>query len=164
MPFGMSNVPSTFMRVMAHVLRPFIGKFVVVYFDDILIYSKSRDEFIAHIRKVFLTLCADKLCTNLKKFFLMQNQVFLDFIVSAQRISSDTNKVKAIRDCLESKTLTEACSFHGLVSFYKRFIKRFSISTALITERLKLGTFRWTPIAYKTYLDIKQKMIEAQML
>ena len=86
----------------------------------------------------------------------MQNrELFLGFIVSNKGIFVDPDKVKVIREQPELKTLSKAHSFHGLVSFYRRFIKGFNTITGPITECLKLGSFKWMPAAHKAYLDIK---------
>ena len=126
MPFGLSNAPSTFMRVMTQVLKPFIGKFLVVYFDDILIYSKSREQHLDHLTQVCTTLRKESLYGNLKKCFFFTDQViFLGFIVSFEGVSTDPQKVQAIVDWAEPKNIHEIRSFHGLTFFYRRFIKGF---------------------------------------
>ena len=135
MPFGLTNAPSTFMRLMNHALHAFIGRFVVVYFDDILVYSKNLDEHIKHLHCMLAVLRKEKLYANLKKCsFCMDKVVFLGYVVSVKGIEVDEEKVKAIKEWPTPKSITEVRSFHGLASFYHRFVKDFSTLAAPLTE------------------------------
>ena len=148
MHFGLSNALNTFMRVMTQVLKPFMGKFLVVYFDDILIYSKSREQHFDHLTQVCTTLRKENVYGNLKKCsFFTDRVVFLGFIVSFEGVSADPQKVQAIVEWPEPRNIHEIRSFHGLASFYRRFIKGFSTIMALITDYMKQGEFVWTKAA-----------------
>ena len=165
MPFGLSNAPSTFMRVMTQVLKPFLGKFLVVYFDDILIYSNSREQHLDHLTQVCTTLRKESLYGNLKKcYFFTDKVVFLGFTVSFKGVSADPQKVQVIVDWLEPKNIHEIRNFYGLVSFYRRFIKGFSTIMSPIIDCMKQGEFIWTKTATKTFNKVKQKMIEAPVM
>ncbi|KAI4372720.1 hypothetical protein MLD38_010919 [Melastoma candidum] len=127
MPFGLSNAPSTFMRLMTQCLRPFMGKFVVVYFDDILIYSRNREEHVDHSRVVFRTLQGEKLYENLKKCeFFQSSVIFIGFVVFAKGIKIDESKIEAIKEWPTPNNFYDVHSFHGLALFYRRFIRGFS--------------------------------------
>jgi hypothetical protein len=165
MPFGLSNAPSTFMRVMNQILKPFIDKFVVVYFDDILVFSRSLKEHLNHLRQVFQTLRFESFFVNLKKCSFAQSQVvFLGFIVSAKGVAADPEKVRAILDWPSPNNIHDVRSFHGLASFYRRFVKGFSSLMAPITECTKKGAFLWTTDAQKAFEVVKELLTKAPIL
>ncbi|KAL1220391.1 RNA-directed DNA polymerase-like protein [Cardamine amara subsp. amara] len=138
MPFGLTNAPSTFIRLMNHVLRAYIGHFVVVYFDDILVYSKNLEDHVQHLRKVLDVLRKEKLYANMNKCtFGTDNLVFLGFLVSADGVKVDEEKVKAIRERPSPTSVGEVRSFHGLAGFYHRFVKDFSTLAAPLIEFIK---------------------------
>lgn len=142
MSFGLCNGPNTFMRLMNQVLKPYTNSFIVVYFNDILVYSKSELEHLNHLRVVLETLKANKLFLNLKKCEFMTNKLlFLGYIIGEHGIQMDEQKVKAIKEWPKPATIYEVCSFHGLATFYRKFIHGFSLIYALITECIKKGKF-----------------------
>jgi len=127
MLFGLTNAPSTLMRLMNQVLKSVIGKCVVVYFDDILVYSQSEEDHVKHLRQVLNILSEEKLYGNLEKCHFFTSQVmFLGYVVSAQRMHVDEGKIKAIQEWPVSTSIQHVRSFHGLASFYRRFVKNFS--------------------------------------
>ena len=127
MPFGLTNAPSTFMRLMNEVLKRFLGKFVIVYLDDILIFSKTKKEHLEHIRQVLQRLKEEKLMINLKKCSFMQEEiVYLGFVISVDGLKMDPEKVKAILEWPTPENVGEVRSFHGLASFYREFIRNSS--------------------------------------
>ena len=166
MPFGLTNAPSTFMRLMNHVLHAFIGKFVVVYFDDILVYSTTLDEHVKHLQCVFAILRENKLYANLKKCtFCMEYVVFLGFVVGANGIAVDEEKVKAIREWPTPRNASEVRSFHGLASFYRRFVRDFSSIVAPLNDLVKKNAeFKWTEVHEQAFNALKGKLTNVPLL
>ncbi|PKI60531.1 hypothetical protein CRG98_019007 [Punica granatum] len=151
---------------MNNVLRAFIGRFVVVYFDDILVYRKNLDDHKVHLKSVLDVLRKKKLFANLKKCtFCTDKLVFLGFVVSAQSIQVDEEKVRAIQEWLSPTSVSNVRSFHGLASFYQRFVKNFSNIAAPLTEVIKKNVgFRWGEEQEKAFQLIKEKLTNAHLL
>ncbi|WZZ83832.1 hypothetical protein YC2023_104404 [Brassica napus] len=165
MPFGLSNAPSTFMRIMNQALRELIGRFVVVYFDDILIFSPSISEHKDHLRQVLNVLRREKLFAATQKCEFGVSQVlFLGYIVSGKGLSVDMSKIDAVRSWPVPKSISDVRSFHGLASFYRRFVEHFSTIMAPITSCMKEGRFTWTQEAFVAFTLIKEKLTSAPIL
>ncbi|GJR51281.1 putative nucleotidyltransferase, ribonuclease H [Tanacetum coccineum] len=165
MPFGLSKAPSTFMCVMNQLLRPFIGKFVVVYFDDILIYSASFSEHVTHVRQVLTLLRKDSFYAATKKcVFMTPKLLFLGYVVSGEGIQVDESKVAAVQEWPTPTTITEVRSFHGLASFYRRFISNFSSIMAPLTDCMKGKSFVWTKEAESAFQVVKEKLTTTPIL
>ena len=165
MPFGLNNAPSTFLRLMNQALKPFIGRFVVVYFDDILIYSKSTEEHLSHLREVLGVLEKNKLHLILNKCsFMTKKLLFLGFVVSGNGIRVDEEKIKAIREWPTLKTVTEVRSFHGLAIFYRCFVRHFNTISVPISECLNKEKFYLSEEAETTFAVLKEKLCTAPVL
>jgi hypothetical protein len=166
MPFGLTNTLSTFMRLMNEVLRAFIGKFVVVYFDDILIYSKSMEAHLDHLRVVFNALRDARLFGNLEKCVFCTDRVsFLGYVVTPQGIEVDQAKVEAIQGWPVPKTITQVRSFLGLAGFYRRFVKDFSTIAVPLTVLTKKGVpFSWGTTQENAFTMLKDKLTHAPLL
>jgi hypothetical protein len=166
MPFGLTNAPSTFMPLMNEVLRAFIGKFVVVYFDDILIYSKSMDEHMNHLCDVFNALRDAHLFSNLEKCTFCTDHVsFLGYVVTPQGIEVDEMKIEAIKSWPLPHTTTQVRSFLRLARFCRRFVKDFSTIAVPLHELTKKGMlFHWGEAQQRSFETLKGKLTNALLL
>ena len=127
MPFGLTNAPVAFMDLMNRVFKPFVDKFVAVFIDDILIYSKSMEEHENHLRLVLQLLQEKKLYAKLKKCELWLDSVaFLRHVVSKDGITVDPKKVEAVVEWNRPNSVTKVRSFLGLAGYYRRFVEGFS--------------------------------------
>ena len=120
-------MPATFMDLMNMVFSPFLDKFVLVFIDDILVYSKTREEHAEHLRAVFQLLRDHQLYSRLDKCqFWMESVSFLGHIIPEQGISVDPKKVEAVQDWPVPTSVSEVRSFLGLAGYYRRFVQDFS--------------------------------------
>jgi hypothetical protein len=126
-PFGLSNAPAGFQAMMNRVLDPCLGKFCVVYLDDVLIYNKTADEHLEHIRLVLRELQRHELHIKLSKCYFGRSSVnFLGHVVEAGEIRMDSDKVEAVQNWPRAKYVTEVRGFLGLVGYYRRSINQFA--------------------------------------
>jgi hypothetical protein len=167
MPFGLINVLSTFMRLMNNVLREFIGKFVIVYLDDILIFSKTVVEHLKHLATVMRKLQQENLLINMKKSSFMKTKlIYLGFIISIDKLRMDPDKVEVIKNWPSTKNIFEVRIFHGLASFYRKFIRNFSEISAPMMDTVKKRhkSFHWTEKDEKSFNLLKRKITEQPIL
>ena len=131
MPFGLTNAPTTFMDLMNHVFRPFLDWFVVVFINDILVYSKDREDHDTHLRVVLETLRKEQLYAKMSKCeFWLREVSFLGHIVSEEGIRVDLRKIEVILEWKPPRSVTEVRRFLGLEGYSIRFVKGFSLTEA----------------------------------
>ena len=166
MPFGLCNAPSTFQRVMNLILKDFIDEFCVVYIDDILVYSKDRDEHLEHLRKILNKLREYGLILNVKKSRFFKAEVnYLGYIIAKNNIRPDPEKVSVVKDWSPPKSVTEVRSFIGLLNYYRRFIKDFTkIALPLLELTKKEKEFKWDAACQESFDNLKIALISSPVL
>ena len=166
MPMGLSKAPGTFMRLMHYVFPPYIGEFVVVYFDDILVFSKSLKEHVTHLRTVLQTLRKEQLYANMEKcLFGVDKLVFLGFVVSSKGVHVDESKINAIETWPQPTNFSKVCSFLGLAGFYHIFVKDFStIASPLHALSKKNAPFVWGPSQDTAFNELKNLLTHTPLL
>ncbi|KAA3488005.1 DNA/RNA polymerases superfamily protein [Gossypium australe] len=160
MPFGLTNVPTVFMDLMNRIFRPYLDKFIIVFIDDILIYSRHENEHVGHLRKV-LQILRDK---QLYAKFSKKSWIF-GHIVSRDGIRVNLNKISAIVEWKPPRSITEVRSFLGLAGYYKRFVKGFSMIATPMTRQLQKDVkFDWTEKCQQSFEKLKALLTEALVL
>ena len=135
MPFGLTNAPAVFMDLMNRVCKPFLDRFVIVFIDDIQIYSKSKAEHAQHLRLVLELLQGNRLYAKFSKCeFWLEEVQFLGHIVNSQGIHVDPAKIEAVKSWVTPKNPSEVRSFLALAGYYRRFIEGFSKIAVLLTS------------------------------
>ncbi|KAI3686867.1 hypothetical protein L1987_80556 [Smallanthus sonchifolius] len=166
MPFGLTNAPAVFMDLMNRVCKPYLDKFMIVFIDDILIYSKTKAEHEQHIRLILELLKKEQLYAKFSKceFWLKEVQ-FLGHIVNDKGIHVDPAKIEAVKNWSTPKTPTEIRSFLGLAGYYRRFISNFSkIAVPLTALTHKGKPYEWGPKQEKAFQTLKHKLCNAPIL
>lgn len=168
MHFKFTNVPATFMRLIDDILWSFTNSFIIFYLNDILIFSKSWEEYLQHIRQVVQTLQQQKLCAKLEKFTFGMSQVqYMVYIIDEHGVHVDLAKIQVFWDWPSLATLTELCIFLGLEIFYQGFMLGFSRITwplCKLTKGREKEKFSWFGSQQKVFVELKRCLCSAPIL
>lgn len=152
MPFGLTNALATFQSLLNRVFRSFLPKFVLVFFDDILVYSRDMDSHIDHLNQVMTVLEANQLHVNVKKYIFGHNSIeYLGHWFSVEGWTTDQSKIEAMLKWPTSKTLRELRGFLGLTGYYRRFVAGYGAISWPLTQQLKKDAFQWNEEAENAF-------------
>ncbi|XP_062112214.1 transposon Ty3-I Gag-Pol polyprotein isoform X1 [Humulus lupulus] len=165
MPFGLTNAPSTFQATMNQVFKPLLRNCVIVFFDDILIYSKTGEDHRRHLRLVLQRLRDHCFYAKGSKCKFFQTTIdYLGHLISAQGVQADPSKVAAMVEWPQPHTIKHLRGFLGLTGYYRRFVAHYATIAAPLTELLKKDNFVWTEQATTAFLQLKHAMTETPVL
>lgn len=166
MPFGLTNAPATFQGLMNTIFAHLIRKCVLVFVDDILIYSQTLEDHVSHLREVFQLLQQHELYVKASKCsFAKSHLEYLGHIIGVAGVSTDLGKVKAVQDWPVPKNLRQLRGFLGLVGYYRKFIQGYGLMTNPLTKFLKKDVkYVWSPLAQEAFDSVKQALTQAPVL
>ncbi|XP_031257121.1 uncharacterized protein LOC116115112 [Pistacia vera] len=165
MPFRLTNAPSTFQALMNTIFKPILRKFVLVFFDDILIYSPDSHSHLEHIRQVFQILKANELIVNRKKcLFAQQKLEYLGHLISAKWVEDDLQKIASMLSWLAPHTIKGLRGFLGLTGYYRCFVKGYGLIAQPLTQLLRKDSFTWDESAQKAFESLKTTMTTVPVL
>ena len=166
MPFGVTNAPATFQRLMNNIFKDELDTFISVYLDDILVFSRTVEEHLQHVRIALEKLRKAKLYARLHKCEFFKTRVeYLGFDVSAQGIAPSQDKVKAVVEWPKPGNVRDIRSFLGLAGFYRRFIRNFSQKARPLTDLTKDKTpWKWESAEEKAFQELKESLVTAPVL
>ncbi|XP_070013395.1 uncharacterized mitochondrial protein AtMg00860-like [Nicotiana sylvestris] len=166
MSFGLTNAPAAFMDFMNRVFKPYLDLFVIVFIDDILIYSRSETNHAEHLRIVLQTLQDHKLYAKFSKCeFWLKSVAFLGHIISGEGEKVDSQKIEAVKNWPRPTSVSDIRSFLGLVGYYRRFVEGFSsISSPLTRLTQKKVKFQWSDACEKSFEELKKRLTSAPVL
>jgi len=165
MPFGLMNAPTTFQAAMNNIFRPFLRKFVLVFIDDILIYSKNMIEHQQHLRQVLSVLFEHRFVANQTKCKFGCTQIdYLGHIISGEGVAVDPEKVRCILDWPKPKNVKGVRGFLGLTGYYRKFVKDYRKLAKPLTELTKKDNFSWGPEADAAFKLMKSIMTSPPVL
>ncbi|KAM2869733.1 hypothetical protein FF1_017608 [Malus domestica] len=166
MPFGLTNAPAAFMRLMNKVFQQYLDKFVIVFIDDILVYSKSKADHIRHLNLVLKKLREHQLYVKFSKCqFWLTEVAFFGHVVSARGIQVDPQKIAAVENWEQPRTVTEVRSFLGLAGYYRRFVQDFSMIALPLTKLTRKDVkFEWDENCERSFQQLKYCLTHAPIL